>query len=62
MAVGATTICVPRTGPTCGSIVLYVLLLTLQLSVTGDPAVTLIGLAVKLLMVGEGPVGTLAGV
>jgi hypothetical protein len=40
---------------------LYVLLLTLQLKVTGCPAETVDGLAVKLVMVGEGPVGTLAG-
>jgi hypothetical protein len=41
---------------------LYVLLVVLQLRVTGEPAVTLVGFAVKLLMVGEGPVGTFAGV
>src|SRR5690349_19651804 len=53
---------VPRTGPACGSMMLYRLLLTVQLSVTGDPAVTVDGFAVKLLTVGEGPVGTLASV
>ena len=34
----------------------------LQLRVTGWPALMLVGFAVKLEMVGEGPVGTFAGV
>src|SRR5690349_14695478 len=38
------------------------LFVTLQLNVTCEPAVTVDGLAVKLEMVGEGPVGTLASV
>jgi hypothetical protein len=38
------------------------LLDALQLSVTGCPALTVIGIAVKLDMVGHGPLGTFAGV
>ena len=62
VAEGMTTILVPRTGPACGSIILYVLFETLQLKVTGCPAEMLVGLAEKLLIAGLGPVGTFAGV
>ena len=62
MADGLTTMLVPRTGPACGSMMLYSLLDVLQLKVTGCPAETLVGFAVKLLIVGFAPVGTFAGV
>jgi hypothetical protein len=39
-----------------------VLFVTLQLKVTGWPAETVVGFAEKLLIVGDGPVGTFAGV
>ena len=38
------------------------LLEVVQLSVTGCPALMLVGFAVKLEMVGDGPLGTFAGV
>jgi len=38
------------------------LFVALQLSVTGCPALTVIGFAVKLDIVGDGPLGTFAGV
>jgi hypothetical protein len=62
VADGETITLVPRTGPTRGSMMLYVLFEVLQLSVTGEPAVTVMGLAVKVLTVGEEPVGTFDGV
>jgi len=62
VADGLTTILVPRTGPACGSIMLYIEFDTLQLKVTGCPAETVVGFAEKVLMDGEGPVGTFAGV
>jgi hypothetical protein len=62
VADGMTTMLVPRTGPACGSMMLYVVFETLQLKVTGCPAITVVGFAEKLLMVGEAPVGTFAGV
>jgi hypothetical protein len=62
VAVGLITMLVPRTGPAVGSMMLYSPFETLQLNVTGCPAEMLVGFAVKLLIVGEGPVGTFAGV
>jgi len=52
----------PRTAPTCGEMMLYIWPLVVQLRVTSCPAAAVAGFAVKLEIVGEAPLGTLAGV
>lgn len=52
---------VPRMAPTAGETMLYSPLVTFHLSVTGWPGPPEV-VAVKLLMVGFGPVGTFPGV
>ena len=52
----------PRTGPTCGVIMLYSEFVVDQLKVTGCPEEIEVGFAVKLPIVGDGPVGTFYGV
>ena len=62
VAVGVTVADVPRMTPTCGETMLYCALVTLQFNVTGEPDTIDVGLAVKLEIVGFGPLGTLAEV
>src|ERR1700693_1359861 len=63
---GLTTTLVPRTAPTVGEMMSKPGLLTFQcplkLKVTGCPAVTDVGEAVKSTIVGAGPLGTFLGV
>jgi hypothetical protein len=62
VAVGETITEFPRIAPTWGETTKYDAPVTFQLSVTGCPDETVEGFAVKLVMVGDGPVGTLLGV
>jgi hypothetical protein len=57
VAVGFTVALVPRTAPTPGDTISYDALLVVQARVTLPPEETLVGVAVKVLIVGAAPVG-----